>query len=59
VIAKHSTVRHLVANRWLHLFRFNGADVEWLSDGCWRNWNTSVPADDAWSTGAAVSSRTG
>lgn len=44
VLRKHDTVRQLVANRWLYLFRFSGQGVEWHRDGQWQRWSPEPPA---------------
>ncbi|MDE2349656.1 MAG: DUF2309 domain-containing protein [Gammaproteobacteria bacterium] len=35
IIAAHSTVRNLIDNRWLHLFRFADSRFEHRRDGAW------------------------
>jgi len=35
VIEQHGTVRHLVLNRWLYLYRFADSGIERFSDGNW------------------------
>ena len=39
VLARQATVRHLVANEWLHLLRFTDGDVEWYRNGRWQRWS--------------------
>jgi uncharacterized protein YbcC (UPF0753/DUF2309 family) len=36
IIARHVTVRQLVDNQWLHLFRFADAGIEWRHAGHWQ-----------------------
>ncbi len=43
VLTQHATVRHLVENEWIHLFRFADAHIEWRRHGRWQAW--SPPAD--------------
>jgi uncharacterized protein YbcC (UPF0753/DUF2309 family) len=38
VLAKHSTVRNLVVNEWLYLFRFADRGIEWYRGGRWQAW---------------------
>ena len=38
VLARHATVRHLVDNEWIHLFRFADAHIEWRRHGRWQDW---------------------
>ena len=45
VIAKHSTVRQLVENRWLYLVRVDGVQVEMYRDGEWHAWMADVAND--------------
>jgi uncharacterized protein len=35
VIQKHSIVRQLVDNHWLHLWRFEGEALQRYADGAW------------------------
>jgi hypothetical protein len=38
VIAKHTTVRQLVENRWLYLVRLEGSQAEFYQEGTWKAW---------------------
>jgi len=38
IIARHTTVRHLVDHRWLYLFRFADTGIERRRDGQWQAW---------------------
>jgi len=39
VIARHTTVRRLVQNRWLYLMRLDGDGMERYHNGGWQNWS--------------------
>ena len=43
VMSQHETVRQLVANQWLHLFRIDSEsnEVEAWSKGRWQHWHTA------------------
>ena len=38
VLGRHATVRHLVSNQWLYLFRFAEEGFEWHREGRWQPW---------------------
>ncbi|MCE7951683.1 MAG: DUF2309 domain-containing protein [Xanthomonadales bacterium PRO7] len=38
VLEAHSTVRNLVVNQWLYLFRFADRGIEWFRRGRWQAW---------------------
>ena len=44
ILARHETVRQLVANQWLYLFRFAASGIEWHCDGQWRAWTAGGQA---------------
>ncbi len=41
ILAKHSTVRQLVDNQWLYLFRFGDGCIEQRREGGWQPWEQS------------------
>lgn len=43
VLAQQETVRRLVTNRWVHLFRFAEGGIEHLHEGEWRTWLAPDP----------------
>jgi uncharacterized protein YbcC (UPF0753/DUF2309 family) len=46
IIARHGTVRRLVDNRWLHLFRFADIGIERRHAGRWVAWDRGARQDD-------------
>lgn len=38
ILARHPTVRYLVANQWLYLCRFTEKGFEWRREGRWQAW---------------------
>jgi uncharacterized protein YbcC (UPF0753/DUF2309 family) len=47
VIARHGTVRRLVDNRWLYLFRFADTGIERRHEGRWQAWDRGAQPDDS------------
>ena len=43
ILAQHSTVRQLVDNQWLYLFRFADAGIERRHEGRWQAWEAGSP----------------